>query len=450
MVFRQFYWNISLRILLITLTCAVLGLLLNPVRYPWITVHVFLLILLQAWLLIRYTNRWNTQLSDFFNRIKGEDLHVSPSLFQSYPNLKSLEQNLHQITEKIREENRRHEIENEYFKVLSENVATGIVVCDPAGDVYYINPAALHYLGIPALRNIRHLDRYHSGASSLFEKMAKGSYGNLHLSGNGTEKALLVRNSELIIENQPYRIYSIEDIDREIKKHELESWQQLIRILNHEIMNSISPIASTVQALGDSWQETDTSATPQQKLIHKTVKGLQIIRERSEGLKNFVEAYRSLTKVPEPEWVNVPLQETVELVRDLFAQTLAEKQVKLVLAFNRCTQEITTDPALLQQVLINLVRNALEAYGENAPDPVITIQCSADEDRWYMQVEDNGEGMNEEVLKNATIPFFTTKPAGSGIGLSLVRQLVSALHGEMNIRSMPGEGTTVKLDFGIK
>lgn len=450
MVFREFYWNILLRILLITLTCLGLGLFLFPVRYPWLTAHVLLLVGVQAWLLIRYTNRWNTRLSDFFSQLQGQDYHLSRSLFQSYPNLKSLARHLRKLSDQIQEENRRHEIENEYFKVLSQKVATGIIVTGSRGEVQYSNPAALHAFGIPALRHLHHLDRYHPGTSAFFYTMKAGEYGNLHLTGVRGESILLVRCSELVIEGVPYRVFSLEDIEREIKKQELESWQQLIRILNHEIMNSISPITSTVQALADGWKGNGLSEAPEQKLIGKTVKGLQIIRERSEGLKNFVEAYRSLTKVPEPEWVNISLQETVEPVRDLFAQTLVEKQVKLVLAFNRCTQKIRTDPALLQQVLINLVRNALDAIHENTTYPAITINCSMDGDGWYIEVEDNGEGMDEEVLRNATIPFFTTKPDGSGIGLSLVRQLISALQGELNIRSTPGKGTTVKLDFGMK
>jgi len=447
MVFRKYYINIYIRVLLLLITCLALGWLVAADGHFLITIHVFLLVILQAWLMVRYTNNWNSGLSDFFSRLQADDWLTTSRSFSMFPNLKTLENNLNALAERIRKDKKKHEIENEYFKILSQKVATGIIVCDENGDVQYTNPAALHYFGLPAIRNINTLDRHHPGASRFFQDLAIGDYGSLNISLEANDMILMIRASELVRDQERLKVYSIEDIEREIKKHELESWQKLIRILNHEIMNSISPITSTVHTLGDSWKDVKGSDEPEQKLIGKTLKGLQIIQERSEGLKSFVEAYRSLTKMPEPSLKMVSPGTVLLNIKELFGKTILDANINLKISYSESIIPIETDQNLLQQALINLVKNSIESFDKDQNHPEIKIYCKQHKTQTLFSIEDNGKGMSEETLKNATIPFFTTKPEGTGIGLSLVRQLISVLNGEMKLMSKSGHGTRVMISL---
>ena len=447
MIFKKYYINIYIRILLMLLTCLALGWMVAAEVSFLISVHVGLLIILQAWLMIRYTNRWNTELSDFFSRLQANDYMTSTDSLSVFPNLKALEKNLKSLSEKIRIDKIRHETENEYFKILSQKVATGIIVCNDKSDVQFTNSSALHYFGVPAIRNLQNLERHHTGIFNFLKDLKTGNYGSLNIKIGGNEQILMIRASEIVVDRQRLKVYSIEDIEKEIKKHELESWQKLIRIMNHEIMNSISPITSTVNTLADSWKEVKSSDEPEQKLINKTIKGLQIIHERSDGLKNFVEAYRSLTKKADPSFKMIKPGEVIMPILELFEQTVLDSNIKFDIYIPDEQKPIHTDTNLMQQILINLVKNSIESFDESIEHPEIGIRFNQFPHQYNFIIEDNGHGMTEEVLKNATIPFFTTKPEGTGVGLSLVRQLVALLNGEIKLVSKEGEGTKVILNF---
>jgi len=447
MVFRSFYSRLVISVGLIILTSLVFCWLVITGQNWILTFHAALLLLLQGWLLVRYTNKWNSELTAFFNRLESGDLVLSSPVLEEFPRLREMGKILKKLSLRLGDERKRFEMENEYFKVLSSNVTTGIIVTDDQNKVLFINPAALHFFGIVTLRHLGNLERHHSGSFSLLGSMETGSSANLAINDGSITRLLMIKLSELVMDNEKMKVFTLEDIEKAIRKNELESWQKLIRVLNHEIMNSISPINSTVQTLSDIWEGMDQKEEAEKKLVDKTLKGLNIIKERGEGLKNFVSAYRSLTTSMTPDLRQVSLHGILQKIVELHQEDMKTGNIQIEVAGEASRSDVRTDPDMLSQALINVLRNAIESFDDENEAKLITIGWKEIGGRWLVFVEDNGKGMPEDVLTNSTIPFYTTKESGSGIGLSLSRQLIPALNGEMRIPSHEGERTKVEFIF---
>jgi len=443
MIFKNFYIQLIIRVVLIILTSLVFAWLLLSEQSWILIIHVLLLIAAEGFLLVRYTNRWNNDLTSYFERLGAGDMTVATPGLEDFPRLKGMNTNLLKLKKTISAERKKHEMENEYFKVLSSNVASGIIVTSNENKIRFINPAALHAFGITNLHHLGHLERNHPGSFSVIGGMKTGDVSKLTINDESGRKHLIIRLTELIKDGERFKVFSLEDIEKAIRNNELQSWQKLIRVLNHEIMNSISPINSSVQTLSELWK--DTTIKPDEKLVSKTIKGLHIIQERGEGLKAFVAAYRSLTGKFEPKEKETDVLDVVNKVYELYKQDIDSKKIRYELINNAGSCIINTDPDLLSQAVINILKNAIEAFSDEEGDQEITVKINKSENILTLLILDNGKGMDEETLKNASVPFFTTKEKGSGVGLSLSRQIVTALNGEINMISQAGTGTKVEV-----
>jgi nitrogen fixation/metabolism regulation signal transduction histidine kinase len=449
MVFKNYYMQLVIRVVLILTTSILLSWLVLIQQSVLFSLNMLLLLILQTWLLIRYVNKWNTELRAFFSRLTAGEFSIRSSAFDEFPRLKGIKPLFDKLSYRIKEEQKQHEIENEYFKVLSKNVSTGILVADHLSKVRFINPAALHFLGIEALHHIGHLERYHPGSFSMLLGMKTGEAGTLTIYDGSSRKMLMVRMSELVKDGEHFKVYSLDDIERVMRKNELDSWQKLIRVLNHEIMNSISPISSTVQTLSSLWDKEMIEGDGK-KLAAKTLKGLKIIKERGEGLKTFVSAYRDLTTDLKPNLKKTEISDLIANVYDLFKSELEGKGIKTEIDCQGGTCEVVTDPNLLSQALINVLKNAMESFDLESINRFISINCDMKGQHLMIVVTDNGRGMDEAILKNASVPFFTTKEGGTGVGLSLTRQIITALGGDVHLLSKLGVGTKVELVLDLR
>jgi signal transduction histidine kinase len=237
----------------------------------------------------------------------------------------------------------------------------------------------------------------------------------------------------------------------------MDSWQKLIKILNHEIMNSIAPITSLSSTLS-GFYKSDGNETGSElitgKIISDTIRGLSIIEEHGKGLIKFVESYRSLTQLPKPEFTRINIEEFFERISILansFLDSGNEKfQIRPAIKINVMPSGLTlmADDKLVAQVIINVIRNSVEAFELSMEDKIIEINASKDSDeRVIITIRDNGPGMNADVLEKVFIPFFTTKESGSGIGLSLSKQIMRLHNGNITCDSSPDNGTTISLIF---
>ena len=332
-------------------------------------------------------------------------------------------------------------------------MGVGLICFQPNGEVELINTAALRLLKTVRLKNINELESFSKDLVDNMLRLQAGGKEMVKVEHNGEKLHLAIYATELRMRGNKFTLVSIQNIQSELEEKEMEAWQNLVRVLTHEIMNSITPIsslASTANELlkpaADSGAENfaDEIAPGALRDIHEAV---QTIEKRSEGLLHFVENYRKITRIPKPNFQIVPVAELFERVHNLLRAQMDEVKIEVSIHMEQETLELTADRELVEQVLINLLLNAIQAL-ESQADARIELNAKMDgSGRPLIQVKDNGPGILEEVQEKIFIPFFTTRQEGSGIGLSLARQIMRLHRGTISVQSKPGVDTIFTLKF---
>jgi signal transduction histidine kinase len=244
-------------------------------------------------------------------------------------------------------------------------------------------------------------------------------------------------------------LVAMQNIQFELEEEEMKSWQNLIRVLTHEIMNSITPIASLASTAFGLLKDNQECEVPEtvNEVMGDVREAVDTIEKRSKGLLTFIENYRKLTRIPKPDFKIVPVKDLFERVEQLIKDQIELKSIRFATQIDPESLTITADAGLIEQVLINLCKNAVEAV-DGGIRPKIKLKAETDgRGNSVIKVVDNGKGISEEVAEKIFIPFFTTKQQGSGIGLSLSRQIMRQHKGTLRVSSMPNERTVFKLRF---
>ncbi|MDL2213917.1 GHKL domain-containing protein [Bacteroides sp. OttesenSCG-928-D19] len=329
--------------------------------------------------------------------------------------------------------------QEKYYELILSCINTGIVVLNDFGYVYQKNEEALQLLGLNIFTHVRQLSKIDE---TLMTKISSAMPGDkLQILFNNERGAinLSVRVSDITIKDEHLRILALNDINNELDEKEIDSWIRLTRVLTHEIMNSVTPITSL----------SDTLLMVAETTNEEIKKGLQTISSTGKGLLAFVESYRKFTRVPTPE------------PSLFYIKTFIERMVELAKHQNNCNNitfkvNITppdlilyADENLIAQVMINLLKNAVQAISNNTDNGVINIHAFCNEqDEVFIDVSNNGPQIPKEVAEQIFIPFFTTREGGSGIGLSLSRQIMRLSGGSLLLMPMqPGWNTTFRLMF---
>ncbi len=306
-------------------------------------------------------------------------------------------------TEKENEQLRTRLVDAErqlqYLHQLTENVDTALFVCSTDGRIDWMNHAAA-----PLISPQR-------GEDFIPEKILQAIANHDDVVDGCALSTVLLR-----IDGQRRLVVALKDVSMLMQRQEMEAWQQLIRVLTHEIMNSLTPIISISETLA------------QPKAPPTASEAFAVINRRCHALLDFVESYRQLTRIKTPERTTFPVSELFEHIVGLYPQVKTQGQCQL-----------TADRTQLEQVLINLVKNAYESGATE-------VQVTAN-DSGLIRVEDNGSGMSPDVIDHAFIPFFTTKPTGTGIGLALCRQIILKHGGTISVDSQEGQGTTFTISL---
>ena len=251
---------------------------------------------------------------------------------------------------------------------------------------------------------------------------------------------LSIHASEFKLEDRYYKLISMQNIKTELDIREMEAWQKLIRVLSHEIMNSVSPISSLSETLHGMVKENNNLLTTSNASLYDALdKGLEAIKIRSEGLYNFTQTYRKLTGVPKLSLKKTNLKEILHRVQVLMTAKINEHKIQLRIL--EVDVDIVVDPELMEHVFINLLLNAIDAL-KGKSDPSIHIRISKHQKgNLCIHVADNGEGIDEQTIEKIFIPFFTTRKNGSGIGLALTKQILQLHHADIQLKSEVGIGT---------
>ncbi|MGH7455696.1 MAG: sensor histidine kinase, partial [bacterium] len=352
-----------------------------------------------------------------------------------------------EVIEQFRRARSEKEEHFRYLQTVVQHVGIGLIAFGQDGEVSLINTAAKRLLHIPHLKNIKTLEAFSKPLVETLFKLRSGEKALIKADDRNDILQLAIYATEFKLREQQFTLVSLQNIQSELEEKEMEAWQNLIRVLTHEIMNSVTPIASLASTVNDL---LDTQK-PDQKISGESITDMQgalrTIQKRSEGLLHFVDAYRTLTKVPRPNFKIFSIAELFGQVQQLLHAHVAEKAIDFRAIVKPESLELTADAELIEQVLINLLLNAIHAL-DGKPGGSIKLLAAMDErGRTIIQVADNGPGIVPEVLDKIFIPFFTTKPNGSGIGLSLSRQIMRLHRGAISARSEPNVETVFTLRF---
>lgn len=390
------------------------------------------------WNLLYYVNQTNRDLAGFFKSIQYNDFTTTTSGGHKGPTFKELHDSLNMINQKFQDIRAEKETNHQFLHSIVEHVDIGLLGYNQNQEVILMNKALQRLLRKSYLVKFTDLETLNEQLWESVKDMKPGSRELVKLNIEDKLQQVAIQCTELKLKDDFYRLLSFQNIQNELEEQELIAWQKLIRILTHEIMNSVAPISSLSSTLSNIMeQDTDVD-------IQQIKRSLKVINKRSEGLLSFTETYRTLTRIPPPRFQSVNGNLMLEEIATLFEIESNEKNITLEVALPPQTIHFQADPALLEQVLINLVRNALDAV-EGRPAPKVKLHLKKSGSKISIVVVDNGIGISEETMEQVFVPFFTTKEHGSGIGLSLSRQIVRLHKGTMELQSKEGEGTVISI-----
>lgn len=442
MKFNRYYISIIVRIVLITLNCFVFVWFYTQTSRPATTLFFALLIVVQTVSLILYLNRINRDLANFLIYLQENNTSLIFSRNRVEKNFRNIMSGLNEISGKIQEAQISREEKHQYLKAIIEHVDTGIFSFNSKNEVELVNRAALNILGIPALTNI---DALNPELAAKLNNPDKETF-LLKLESKGKLTNLSVKLKSVRIGNDLIKLVSLQNIKAELEEQELESWKKLIRVLRHEIMNSITPITTLTTAIKRCFSKHAIPKTLNEITtdnINDALTSAEVIEERSKGLISFVEKFKSITDVPKPVTTNFKILPMLEKVKLLYWDLCKEKEIEFSIEVYPSEFTINADEQLIQQVIINLVKNSVEAINNNGAITLKAFRSNAQ--KVCIQVIDNGKGIASQDLENIFVPSFTTKEDGMGIGLSLSKQIIQLHHGEISVRSIPGRETVVEI-----
>jgi two-component system, NtrC family, nitrogen regulation sensor histidine kinase NtrY len=390
--------------------------------------------------LVRYTERTPRELLRFFEGLRYDDLTVQVQAGGRGAVFDAIAEGFAEVSDAFRRLRSEREEQGHVLQTVVRHVGVALIAFRGDGEVILFNPAAKRLLGLPRLRRMSHLARHDRHLADALGRLRAGERMLLRLERGDRSLDLAVHAAQFLLGNEQHTLVSLQDIRQELEEREMEAWQQLTRVLTHEIVNSVTPIASLAGTAMDL-------LGPEAEVPGSVCEALTTIEHRSRGLIRFVESYRSLTHVPTPNFELVSAAELFQNVRILLGTALRKNDIALDIAIEPDTLEVAADPELIEQVLINLMLNAIEALAGREDGWIRLRARIAETGRPLIEVADNGPGIEPEVRDRIFVPFFSTKTTGSGIGLSLSRQILRLHGGTLTVRSTPDVETIFTMRF---
>lgn len=446
-MFKGFRTRVLIRVIFLGLSMSLLVYMINKPNMLFAALLTGVIVILQLADIFHFVSQTNRKLTRFLESVRYSDFisgfAADNKLGKSF---KELNVALNDVLEAFRKARSEKEEHWQYLNTVVQQVRTGILSYDPEGNVQLINANARRYLGVQTLQNIEELLEKNP---KLYKIIFDVEPGKSDLYKGSNELHLTIQATELRIRGNIVKLITLQNIQPELQKQELEAWQNLTRVLRHEIMNSITPISSLTSTLKDVLDYDLIKKNGHFELREEGAEdlreGLSTIENRSKGLIRFIDAYREYTSLPLPKIRTVRLKDLIEKVTQLMKPELKKTNINFQYS---CASEYLTiqaDAEMMEQVLINLIKNGIEAVSE-IPNPIIQLIGTYD-DTVKIEVIDNGPGIIREALESIFVPFYTTKKTGSGIGLSLSRQIMQMHHGTLTVESEPNVRTVFTLRF---
>jgi len=449
MGFNKYMLRISFRLLLIFMAMLALALVIGKEARIFTVVGVTLILLFLVIELYRTIARTNQIVESLLDSIRYGDFNKTLQNRAAGLGFEGLADSAQEIIRAIASARIEKETQYQYLQTILEHIHTAVLTLDESQEPQLINPLALNTLGLYNSRKPSWADlkKAAPGFTSAVESMGDSGREMIQLNQTPSGKQLLVLLNTVKIGGEPIRIVTFQDIEPEIEQKEMESWQTISRIMAHEIMNSLTPLSSLTET-GIMLLEKEGKARDVSELSQKTIENLhtalKTISGRNRALTEFIGSYRQLSRLPLPEKENLAVSTLLLGLSELYEHPCKARGISCSVSTGPENLHIDADEAQLKQVLINLVKNAMEAL-EEVDRPTIEISVKRILHQVSIEVHNNGPAIPHDILEKIFVPFYSTKAEGSGIGLSLSRQIVSNHGGQIGVESIEGKGTTFKV-----
>jgi len=454
MVFN-FRVSIVARVILLTITMFVAVWLYLYTEYIVTAAVFFILIFILMINLIHTVEKTNAQLTRFLDSIRYSDFSINFRETGLGESFEQLNRAFSDVIDEFRKERSERQESFQTLQTVIQHVGIGLLAFNQKGEVLILNTASKRMLDISGLRNLNDLQTVNSTLFDTLIKLQGGHRALVRFRQNGISIQLSVYATQFVKKGDTIKLVSLQNISNELEEKEMEAWQNITQVLAHEIMNSITPISSlsdTVHSIvNNRVSPVINGYTMDQETLQDVRDALKTISSRSQGLIRFVQSYRDFTQIPTPESERIQVSELLNRIKHLMKGEFEQQQVDVHLIIEPETLEVEADPQLIEQILINLTKNALRAMRE-INKPRLEYRAGIDNNgRIRIDLADNGPGINKEALEKIFIPFYTTTGSepvrGTGIGLSLSRQIMRIHNGTLTVTSEQGEGAVFSLRF---
>lgn len=442
---RRFRVRVFSHILLICISISAAAVVIFHLRRPWLILPLLALLTLQVIRMVRLMDQTNRNFVRFLEAINYSDFSQSFTDRKLGRSFSELSDAFTQVVEKFQQARAEREKSYRYLHSIVQYIHNGLISFDQAGNVDFINRTAKKMLQLRHLKSIESLKGKIPSLYNLMQRIRHGEKVLHELIVGGEVRQTAISGFEFKVGEKNLKLISIQDVQNLLEDKELEAWQKLIRVLTHEIMNSLTPISSLSSTTRDLMREIRAEDNDLRNRLEEISGALDTIHQRSRGLTDFVKAYRSLTLIPKPQYTILPVKDLFERIHNIMAVRLQDEGIAFQQQVDPGTLEISADASLMEQVLINLILNAIHSL-EDVPEPRIRLNSFlAENGRVVLQVIDNGSGIDPGNRGKIFVPFYSTKRS-SGIGLSFCRQVMKLHNGQIKLTSS-GNPTTFSLYF---
>ena len=447
MAYKKYKAGLFLRLFALFLCLTALAFTI-PLKNIFYIVLAFLGTVMIFYHLYNYIVRRFAQMDDFFESVKYRDFSRWFNDKTGPEDMRQLHKGFNEVNKTIKQINKEKEAQHLYLQKILEMVDTAIIAYEiSTGNVLWINQAFMELLNVPAFKKMTFLENrkpelYHS----IFGNDLMQS-GTMDIEVENERIKVLVTDSIFILGEETFKLVALQNIDATVNQTESEAWKKLLSVMTHEIMNSIAPISSLAETLQNHVKQTRENPSMHPLDMEDLDAGIGSIKKRSEGLMMFAKTYRSLNKVTNLNLGNVSVRQMFDNIENLIQPSLIKKNVTLNFVLDNPDLNINIDSYLIEQVLINLILNSVEACEGKVDSKIIVAANKNNKGKTIIKVTDNGSGIPPEIMDQIFVPFFTTKKSGSGIGLSLSKQIMLLHNGRIQINSVEGKGTAVSLIF---
>jgi len=449
MGFKRHHIVLIVLFILLVISATTLGWALSSSRIH-LGIILGIAIFVEALIIYLKLNRWNRELLFFFRALENDDTSMIYGSTHRNKLIDELHQHMNRINASFQEMKLSTELKEQYFSRILENLTSGLMVISKTGHINHINEEALRLLDLPQLTHIRALSQMYPGLFSRIRDMKSMDRSELTLQdkGTGLKRILGLQMVEINLGGEDVRVLTFHDLSAGMERKEIDDWIRLIRVMSHEIMNSLAPITSISNTLREIWADQDSNPEGEvapDLVIQKTIKGLNAISEQSEGLTTFFESYRVLSRIPDPVKKEFTVCGIFEKLLTLVEHYKEDSSLRISFECDEPDLKLRADEQMITQVMLNLIKNAVQAV-EGVESGEITVLAVQENMRIVLKVGDNGEGVPPEISDEIFMPFFTTRKKGTGVGLSYSRQVISMNGGRIEFDSQPGR-TQFRLIF---